>query len=149
MADDWPLRTYLELGALPSAVPCARLHARQLLWEWGLAELSDSAELLVSELVTNALKASQVMTRSHPIRLWMLSDKVRVVILVWDGNPHPPVRMDASEEAESGRGLVLVQALSDKWNWYVSPGAVGKVVWCQLSIDALQESSDPDPRARS
>jgi hypothetical protein len=30
----WPLRSFLELGALPSAVPCARLHTRQLLWEW-------------------------------------------------------------------------------------------------------------------
>src|SRR6266536_411255 len=35
MADHWPLQTFLELGALPGAVPCARLHARQLLWEWG------------------------------------------------------------------------------------------------------------------
>jgi len=35
MADEWPLRSYLELGALPSAVPCARLHAKQVLWEWG------------------------------------------------------------------------------------------------------------------
>jgi hypothetical protein len=51
----WPLRTFLELGALPSAVPCARLHTRQLLWEWGLAaDLADTAELLVSEIVTNA-----------------------------------------------------------------------------------------------
>ena len=35
-----PLRSYLELGALPTAVPCARLHARQLLWEWGMNELA-------------------------------------------------------------------------------------------------------------
>jgi hypothetical protein len=35
-ADPWPLQSHLELGALPTAVPCARLHARQMLWEWGL-----------------------------------------------------------------------------------------------------------------
>ena len=35
----WPLRSFLELGALPSAVPCARLHARQVLWEWRLTGL--------------------------------------------------------------------------------------------------------------
>jgi hypothetical protein len=52
----WPLRSYLELGALPTAVPCARLHARHLLWEWGLNGLAADAELLVSELVTNAVK---------------------------------------------------------------------------------------------
>ena len=50
----WPLRSYLELGALPTAVPCARLHARQLVWEWGLNGLAANTELLVSELVTNA-----------------------------------------------------------------------------------------------
>ena len=50
----WPLCSYLELGALPTAVPCARLHARHLLWEWGLNGLAADTELLVSELVTNA-----------------------------------------------------------------------------------------------
>jgi len=39
-AGEWPKRSFLELGALPSAVPCARLHARQLTWEWGLDALS-------------------------------------------------------------------------------------------------------------
>ncbi len=46
----WPLHSYLELGALPTAVPCARLHARHLLREWGLNGLAADAELLVSEL---------------------------------------------------------------------------------------------------
>jgi len=46
----WPSRSQLELGALASAVPCARLHARQVLWEWGVGEQAETAELLVSEL---------------------------------------------------------------------------------------------------
>jgi hypothetical protein len=46
-AREWPLRTFLELGALPSAVPCARYHTRQVLWEWHLTEHADSAELVV------------------------------------------------------------------------------------------------------
>ena len=49
-----PLRSYLELGALPTAVPCARLHARHVLREWGLNGLAPDSELLVSEPVTNA-----------------------------------------------------------------------------------------------
>ena len=53
-----PLCSYLELGALPTAVPCARLHARHLAWEWGLNGLAPDSELLVSELVTNAVKAT-------------------------------------------------------------------------------------------
>jgi hypothetical protein len=55
------LRSQLELGALASAVPCARLHARQVLWEWGAGELAETAELLVSELVTNGVKAEQCL----------------------------------------------------------------------------------------
>jgi len=54
MTADWPLSTSLPLGALPGATPCARLHARAVLAEWGLHDLAESAELVVSELVTNA-----------------------------------------------------------------------------------------------
>lgn len=53
-----PLQTHLELAALPSAVPCARGHVRAVALEWGLQELADTAELLASELVTNAIQAS-------------------------------------------------------------------------------------------
>lgn len=135
-ADSWPLRTYLELGALPGAVPCARLHARQLLWEWGLTELRDDTELLLSELVTNAVAASRAMKSAPPVRIWLLSDKARVVILVWDNNPHAPERAEVDDETESGRGLFLVEALSDIWNWYFPKGMGGKIVWCRISGDS-------------
>jgi anti-sigma regulatory factor (Ser/Thr protein kinase) len=137
---NWPFRNYLELGALAGAVPCARLHARQLLWEWGIREIAGDLELLVSELVTNALRASLAMGQALPIRLWLLSNETRVVISVWDGNPRPPVRANAGGAAESaggaaesGRGLVLVEALSDRWDWFAHKGLGGKVVWCELS----------------
>jgi anti-sigma regulatory factor (Ser/Thr protein kinase) len=133
MNDDWPLRSHLELGTLPGAVPCARLHTRHVLWEWGLAELSEPAELLVSELVTNAMRASQLTEDPSPIRLWLRSDKNLVLILVWDGNPRPPVRIDVTEDSESGRGLLLVEVMSDSWNWYQPEGMNGKIVWAQVS----------------
>ena len=60
-AAQWPYRSFLELGALAGAVPCARLHARLVLLEWGLAALSESLELVVSELVTNGVRASRAM----------------------------------------------------------------------------------------
>src|SRR5580698_9874409 len=60
------LQTHLELAALPSAVPCARGHVRAVALEWGLQELADTAELLASELVTNAIRASAMFTdRPH------------------------------------------------------------------------------------
>ncbi len=129
MADNWPLQSFLELGALPGAVPCARLHARQLLWEWGLTALRDDVELLVSELVTNAVRASQSMEQVFPVRLRLLSDRSQVLILVWDANPQPPVPIDPGED-ETGRGLVLVEALSERWDWGATPDTGGKMVWC-------------------
>jgi anti-sigma regulatory factor (Ser/Thr protein kinase) len=141
MGDDWPLQSYLELGALPSAVPCARAHAKQLLWEWGLTELTESVELLVTELTTNAMRASQSFDPIQPIRFWLLSDKVRVLIMVWDGSPQQPMRMDVDEEAESGRGLLLVEAMSDRWGSYIPKLWGGKVVWCEVSGDASAAES--------
>ena len=58
MTDPWPLRSSLELGALSSAVSCACLHVKHVLWEWGLNSLAESAGLLVSGLVTNAVDAT-------------------------------------------------------------------------------------------
>ena len=52
---EWPLRSYLELRAVPASVRTARLHARAMLREWCLAALADTAELLVSEIATNAV----------------------------------------------------------------------------------------------
>jgi anti-sigma regulatory factor (Ser/Thr protein kinase) len=129
MTGEWPLRDFIELGALASAVPCARLHARQLIWEWGLTTLADSVEILVSELVTNAVHAARFLDRMPPVRLWLLSDKERVLIFVWDANPHLPVRVDAGDEAECGRGLLLVETISDQWGSFATPERGGKAVW--------------------
>ena len=135
LATEWPLHSFLELGALDGAVPSARLHARHVLREWSLAALADDAELVVSELVTNGVQASRAMTHAA-IRLWLASDRTQVMICVWDASPRPPIRMDAAEESENGRGLLLVEAVSTQWGWFhadpITPFATdthGKVVW--------------------
>jgi anti-sigma regulatory factor (Ser/Thr protein kinase) len=114
----WPLCDFLEFGALVTAVPCARLHARLVLREWELPGLSESAELVVSELVSNAVRASRAVPLATPVRLWLLSDRAQVQVVVWDANPQPPVRAGASAESENGRGLMLVEAFSQQWGWY-------------------------------
>ena len=128
LAARWPLRDFLELGALPTAVPCARLHARLLLREWGLAALADDAEILVSELVTNAVCASRTLGYASPVRVWLLADAARVLVVVWDASPQLPVRAEVSAVAESGRGLLLVETLSGDWGTWAVP-AGGKTVW--------------------
>src|ERR1022692_4562044 len=84
VAEGWPLRSYLDLAALPNSVPRARLHARQMVREWGLGELSDNLELVVSELMTNSVRASVGLAGSWhdgrwrsgvpPVRLWHTSE---------------------------------------------------------------------------
>jgi anti-sigma regulatory factor (Ser/Thr protein kinase) len=124
LADGPALRSFLGLGALASPVPCARLHARLILREWGLTALIEDIELLVSELVTNGLQASG----TTPVRMWLLAADARGLILVRDASPQPPVRMDIGADAEHGRGLLLVEAVSHRWGWYPARGG-GKVVW--------------------
>jgi len=137
-ANVWQLRSSLELGALPTAVPCARLHARQLVWEWGLDGLAETAELLASELVTNAVQAMARREGRTAVRLQLFGDNARVRIEVWDADPQPPAPKDLAEhgipdlEGEGGRGLFLVEALSTRWDWYLTQEPTGKVVWCEL-----------------
>jgi anti-sigma regulatory factor (Ser/Thr protein kinase) len=148
----WPLQSFLELGALPGAVPCARLHTRQVLWEWRLTAMSDSTELVVSELVTNSVQASRDSGQAATVRLWLLSDSAQILILVGDASPHPPVRADISDETENGRGLLLVETLSDQWGWYFTAGPGGtppveqhdKVVWAVLqAMPVASATSQP------
>jgi anti-sigma regulatory factor (Ser/Thr protein kinase) len=137
----WPLQDFLEFGALVSAVPCARLHARHVLWEWGLASLGESAELLVTELITNAVKASWAVTQVSPVRLWLVSNRAQIVILVWDASPQPPIRADVSAEAENGRGLMLVEAISEQWGWYCRDDSGGKFVWAVIRAEFAADAT--------
>lgn len=127
--------SYLELAALPTAPACARLHTKQVLWEWGLAGLSEASELIVSELVTNAVQITATNELLTPVRLWLSNHEPRVLIEVWDGDPQPPILkpVDASGVPplgdESGRGLFLVASLSKRWGWYPERALGGKVVW--------------------
>jgi hypothetical protein len=124
----WGLRTHLELGALRGAVPCARLHTRQVLWEWGLSDLNEAAELVVSELTTNAVQASADAARpgldddeapGMPcVWLWLASDGRQVVAEVGDSSPRPPLPAGPRRDGEGGRGLLLVETASRSWGYY-------------------------------
>jgi len=132
----WPRTSSLALGALPTAPSCARLHAGAVLREWGLADVAETAELVVSELVTNAVQASigPALPRIGipVVHLRLLADRRRVVVEVWDGNPQPPVGKQVAPDEEHGRGLMLVEALCERWGSEAVPGRGGKVVWAEL-----------------
>jgi anti-sigma regulatory factor (Ser/Thr protein kinase) len=127
----WPLQSRLELAALDTAPACARKHAKAVILEWGLPALADTAELLVSELVTNAVRASQALP-SAVVGLWLVSDGHSIVAHVRDDSDVMPEPQDADPDSASGRGLLLVEALGKDWGAY--PKATGKAVW--VLIDA-------------
>ena len=133
-----PLRAVLDLGAVLTAPGCARSWTREILWEWRLAHLADAAEVVVSELVTNSVTASTGLDRSA-IRLILTLDRGELGILVRDGSPGAPQPRHPGEEEAGGRGLLLVEALSDRFGWYpVSEGGPGKVVWAVLAGQSEQ-----------
>lgn len=135
--NDHPQCSLLEFAALPTAVSCARLHAKHVLREWGLAALSDDVEIIVSELVTNSLKATEALERSASrrgadvpcIELQLHTDaEGRILVQVWDSNPQPPALQipdtdELQDLQESGRGLFLVEMLSQCWGYYPTPTA--------------------------
>ena len=133
----WSLQTRLELAAWPTAPGAARGHVRAVACEWGLADLADTAELLASELVTNAVQASQRLPRTAElaavpvIRLRVTSDGACLVIHVWDGSDQMPVLEDAAADEENGRGLMLVATLGKDWGCYRTAEG-GKAVWVLL-----------------
>jgi anti-sigma regulatory factor (Ser/Thr protein kinase) len=128
----WPLHAALDLGALPTAPGCGRAWTSQILREWQLTQLTDSAQLIASELLANASLTGRRLDRPA-IRLTLLSDGEQLLILVRDFDPGAPVPRDASEGDESGRGLMLVQAISDQWGWCpLADGTPGKWVWAVL-----------------
>ncbi len=128
-----PPRAVLDLGAVPTAPGCARAWAREILWEWQLARLADAAEVVVSELVTNAMLTSRRVGRPF-LRLILTRDQGELVILVRDYCPGIPRPRDAGEEDENGRGLLLVAAMSGRSGWYPpDDGTPGKVVWAALA----------------
>ncbi len=117
----WPLSSVMApLGVLPTAPGCARAHVRSTLAAWNLGHFADTAELVVSEMVTNAVEASTTGGRplyigGRMLVVWvrLFSDGSRLVVEVWDQAPGVPVEGKAALDNESGRGLSLVHGLTD------------------------------------
>jgi anti-sigma regulatory factor (Ser/Thr protein kinase) len=141
------LSSRVEFAAAPTAVRCARDWITGQLGRTQSADLVDTAVLLVSELVTNAVRASAAaaatgrldlrrielaVARTRDTLLIEVSDSARGSVPVLSGHP--------DDDAESGRGLQVVTALAARWG--CRPAAAGKAVWCELPTE---DPPPPDP----
>jgi anti-sigma regulatory factor (Ser/Thr protein kinase) len=114
--------------ASPASPRAARRFVRAVLPAAPDAEFTDTVLLLVTELVTNAI----VHARS-PVRVSVAVDDSRLRVAVYDYAPQPPIRRPPSEEALNGRGLLLVERLSDRWGFDAGPS--GKSVWFEIGTE--------------
>ncbi|MFJ9905844.1 ATP-binding protein [Streptomyces sp. NPDC101152] len=131
--------------ALPArfeAVREARLFTRRTLDQWDIGERFDDVCLVVSELVTNALRhalpAGTVLGAHQvpPVRLHLMRWTERLVCAVRDPSQDSPVERETEDfSAESGRGLFLVDSFADGWGWHPLAGMLGgKVVWALFHL---------------
>ncbi len=129
--------------AEPEEVAALRGLVRTRLSDWGLQELSDSAQLCVSELVSNVITH---VGRGTPASLSLSLRGARLRIELRDPDARAlPTLVEASDEAESGRGMALVDALTERWGVELHDGS--KVTWCELV--AIPAAPDEQAGARA
>ncbi|MFD5745959.1 ATP-binding protein [Streptomyces sp. NPDC127033] len=139
------------LAATPTAVSCSRIFTAHTLRRWNVPSLVENAELVVSELVTNAVKATGVLAaepaweESAEFQLLHVSIYGHVhgrslTLQVWDASEEPPLQSEGDLDvwSESGRGLAIVEALALHAGYFY-PKAGGKVVWAECALNGVTQ----------
>ncbi|ASR00267.1 ATP-binding protein [Streptomyces sp. 11-1-2] len=148
----WQGLTAIDPSAVSGSVSCvlparfeavkgARQFTGSTLRQWNIPELLDEVALVVSELVTNALRHAlpgTAATAGEPersVRLHLMRGPSRLVCAVRDPSEAGPVAGEAGCGEESGRGLHLVESFTDGWGWQPLPGTPrGKIVWAVFHL---------------
>ncbi|MFJ5631507.1 SpoIIE family protein phosphatase [Streptomyces goshikiensis] len=117
-----------DVPADPAEVSGVRAAATRRLTDWGLEEQAFAAELMLSELVTNAVRYG-----TEPIRVRLILDRT-LICEVSDGSSTAPHLRRAASTEEGGRGLFLVAQLAHAWGTRYTPH--GKVIWAECALDA-------------
>jgi anti-sigma regulatory factor (Ser/Thr protein kinase) len=135
MPSDWwdsPAVAACALGPTAQSGRTARRFTRNTLKEWGLVSLADDAEAIVGEFVANAVShAARAAGPGQTLGLRLLRRTGEVMCAVLDPSDKAPVLRVPERTEEAGRGLQMVDALSDVWGWSPVTGR-GKAVWAIL-----------------
>ncbi|MFF9786959.1 SpoIIE family protein phosphatase [Streptomyces nigrescens] len=125
-----------EVPSDPAAVAPVRADCLRMLESWGLAAIDFTTELILSELITNAIRYG-----AQPIRVRLLYDRA-LICEVSDGTSASPHLRRAATTDEGGRGLFLVAQFAQRWGTRYTPG--GKVIWTEQSLDGGRPEPGPD-----
>ncbi|MDX3361611.1 ATP-binding protein [Streptomyces griseoaurantiacus] len=138
-----PVRNFsLQLSSTPRGARLARLLATEQLRTWGLP--SHPAELIVGELAANAVTHGLVPGRDLRLLLYVVGDTLRIEVTDTRGD-RLPCPQHSPADAESGRGLLLVEALADRWG--VVPGPPPrKTVWAEVNTGPTGQRPVSPPR---
>ncbi|MCF1600622.1 ATP-binding protein, partial [Streptomyces muensis] len=123
----------VQLSPTPRGARLARLLATEQLRNWGLP--LDPARHIVAELAANAALHGRIPGRDFLLLLYVVADTLRIEVTDTCGDrfPHP---QHADPEAESGRGLLLVEAFVDRWGFSEGP-APRKTVWAEVTVPPM------------
>ncbi len=123
------------LPSTPESARIARFHVRAALGFHELAQYADDAEIITSELVTNAIQhVCGDGTKTVGITLARTRNPEAVTVIVSDSSPEGPAMHEAPDDSDRGRGLRIVEALSAHWGWHPENG--GKAIFAILAKEA-------------
>ncbi|WP_406123557.1 ATP-binding protein [Streptomyces canus] len=133
-----------RLSRRRSSVPRARAALHAVLGGWCIDQGTlDTAELVLSELVTNALRARAPRDRQVGVRIAHSAEEGLLRLEVSDAGEGLPEVQSPSEGETGGRGLLLVEALTYRWGVQGREDGVGKTVWADLKATEATASSGP------
>jgi hypothetical protein len=132
-----------DLGPEPAAAARARRLTRDALASWDMRHLADDAEAIAAELAANAINAAVPPGATLPAIIFAVHRRPgELRIIVWDNGPGQPLPAAPGPDAESGRGLAIIDSLTGRnWGWWPTPKSGGKVVWAALPATAQQNSA--------
>jgi len=140
-----PVRNFsARLSPTPHGARQARLLTVRQLRDWGLP--LDPAQHVVAELAANAATHGRVPGRDFRLTLYVVGGTLRIEVTDTCGD-RLPLPQHPSADAESGRGLLLVEALTDRWGVARGPRP-RKTIWAELVLDLAPEPGNPDSGAR-
>ena len=126
-----------DVPADPAAVSGMRDAVSQRLEAWGLSECGFTMELILSELITNAIRYG-----AGPIHVRLIRDRT-LICEVADGSSTSPHLRYAATTDEGGRGLFLVSQMAERWGTRYTPH--GKVIWAEQSLPEITQQPAPSP----
>ncbi|PNV36566.1 ATP-binding protein [Streptomyces sp. DH-12] len=142
----------MRFSSTPRGARLARRMCEHCLDAWGVpydSDAHDAVTLVAAELCANAVRHGHVAGRDFRLRLTATpaTRTVRIEVTDTRGESLPQLPATATDDGEGGRGLLLVEALADRWGCAPRPDGPGKTVWAEYTVNTLETVARSGPSA--